>query len=76
MAAVLEMVEDILEETVEASVAKAMEEGAENEVVQAVLVEVIDNENVNVEAETEVIAFVCLLKSEVLKQKDSYRELL
>ena len=54
MATLLEMVEIILEESVEESVAKAMEEGAETEVVQAVLVDVINNDNVNVEAETEV----------------------
>ena len=54
MAALFEMVEVILEETVEASVAKAMEEGAETEVIQAALAEVINNENVNVEVETEV----------------------
>ena len=54
MATLFEMVEVILEETVEASVAKAMEEGAETEVIQAALAEVINNENVNVEVETEV----------------------
>ena len=54
MATLFEMVEVILEETVEASVAKAMEEGAETEVIQATLAEVINNENVNVEVETEV----------------------
>ena len=54
MATLFEMVEVILEETVEASVAKAMEEGAETEVIQAALAEVINNENFNVEVETEV----------------------
>ena len=54
MATLFEMVEVILEETVEASVAKAMEEGEETEVIQAALAEVINNENVNVEVETEV----------------------
>ena len=54
MATLFEMVEVILEETVEASVAKAMEEGAETDVIQAALAEVINNENVNVEVETEV----------------------
>ena len=54
MATLFEKVEVILEETVEASVAKAMEEGAETEVIQAALAEVINNENVNVEVETEV----------------------
>ena len=44
MATLFEMVEVILEETVEASVAKAMEEGAETEVIQAALAEVINNE--------------------------------
>lgn len=80
MATFFEMVEVIIETTVEESVEEVMEEGVETEVVQAVLTDVIDSENVNVEAETEVkpkkFSRFCLLKCEVLKQNDSFKELL
>lgn len=54
MTTFFEMAEVIIENTVEESVTEAMEEGVETGVVQAVLVDVIDSENVNVDVETEV----------------------